>query len=376
MEERDESEKRRDILLVDGHDMAGDCGNNMSAVRGATTAATVSIEGHGVAALCCAHLLSQAGIAYMLRHCVTREQPALLLGSQAADLVRDVCGVDVRQRGWGIERRVVLWGNTQVPVTVPHYATAVAGDVLLETMLAGLPAQAAKGAAESAAWRLKTRSLEGDAFRAYGERRAVTMRTRLQAGVDARSCWIESTADGWLFLLPFNEHEASLICAGTNVEAALRQSRLIIGQTDGLSSPSPAVSIAPRIAQELATAGVLLAGSAAMRFDPLCGEGVGHAVREAYLAVAVVRAALEGQPVDELIAHYSGRLRQAFVQHMQVCSSFYHSGGDAAFWRAEGVALQRGISEMKALTEAQQPTRFAFREESLTAIDPTLIAVT
>ena len=43
-------------------------------------------------------------------------------------------------------------------------------------------------------------------------------------------------------------------------------------------------------------------------FDPLCGDGSGHAAREAILASAIVRAAMPGGGHDELTEHYRARL--------------------------------------------------------------------
>ena len=41
-----------------------------------------------------------------------------------------------------------------------------------------------------------------------------------------------------------------------------------------------------------------------MSFDPLCGEGAAHALREALLAAAVIRGAAKGYSVEKLLAHY------------------------------------------------------------------------
>jgi hypothetical protein len=80
-----------------------------------------------------------------------------------------------------------------------------------------------------------------------------------------------------------------------------------------------------------------------MAFDPLCGEGAGHAAREALLTSAIVRAASKGLEVEALLSHYTTRLMQGFLRHLQVCRSFYQSGGESSFWKMEASALQRGI---------------------------------
>jgi flavin-dependent dehydrogenase len=68
----------------------------------------------------------------------------------------------------------------------------------------------------------------------------------------------------------------------------------------------PEFSASPRIPAPLCGPGWLACGSAAMGFDPICGDGTAHAVREAILALAVIRGGDHGMP-----AHYEARLTAA-----------------------------------------------------------------
>lgn len=300
------------------------------------------IDGDGVAALCCAHLLSQSGISFFFGPTQTGKQPAIMLGSQAASLLKDVArSSSLLDSGWPIERRVVLWGDARDPITVTHDGIAISEEALVNRMRSCLSAPAHDDTPRTS-WRIVTRNAGQAAdFSVYGERSAVSYRVKLKDGADMKSCWIESTPRGWLFLLPFSESEASLISAGYDASTPLEQSRLIAPLLEEKLSSSSTVSISPCIARSLYEEGLILAGSAAMRFDPLCGEGAGHAVREAYLAVAVIRAAGRGQPVKALLEHYEGRLRQAFLRHLAICSSFYRTGGSSVFWCEEGFSSGR-----------------------------------
>jgi hypothetical protein len=80
-----------------------------------------------------------------------------------------------------------------------------------------------------------------------------------------------------------------------------------------------------------------------MAFDPLCGDGVGNAIREAILCAAVVRAAARGEPCADLLAHYRARLVAGFRRHLQLCEVFYRSGGRGQWWESERAALRKGI---------------------------------
>ena len=80
-----------------------------------------------------------------------------------------------------------------------------------------------------------------------------------------------------------------------------------------------------------------------MGFDPLCGDGTAHAVREAILASAVIRAADGGGDTGELFAHYEARLTAGFHRHLAQCREFYASGGTGEWWTAEAAACLEGM---------------------------------
>jgi hypothetical protein len=328
-----------------------------------------SIEGDGVAALCCAHLLVRSGIPFSMASQSAIRQPVILLGSQAASLLREACGAEsLLDQGWRIDKRVVLWGKGQEPVTVAHDGIAISEEVLLQSMQAHLrPLPCPDEPAHT--WKIATRrAAPAEEFFTYGERRAAAYQATLKDTADSTSCWIESTADGWLFLLPYSANRASLIVAGASQQEILRQSCLIGQRIEIPSKPSSTAPIAPRIARELCHDGLIFTGSAAMRFDPLCGEGAGHAVREAYLTVSVIRAVLRGEPVDALQRHYTGRLQQAFLRHLVICDSFYSSGGESSFWQEESAALRAGMREVSSAVQAAGPAQFRFRGLDLEAV--------
>lgn len=311
-------------------------------------------------------MLATSSIPYSIDGESVAMQPAILLGTQTMTLLRDLSPATAPlPNGWSIERRVVQWGDAREAISVPHLATAVAEGDLVAAISAGL--QADRIVAETPpSWRIVTRGRGDEApSTTYGRRMATSQRVRLQNPADARSCWAESTAAGWLFLMPFGESEASLIVAGYDPAATMETSRLIMPRVEITSPGLCAVRIAPRISQRLCEEGLILTGSAAMRFDPLCGEGAGHALREAYLAVAVVRAASRGESVVDLVQHYETRLRHAFLRHLQVCDSFYGSGGDSEFWHEERAALQEGIRELAQQLDNTSPTQFRFSDLDL-----------
>jgi hypothetical protein len=98
-----------------------------------------------------------------------------------------------------------------------------------------------------------------------------------------------------------------------------------------------------------------------MAFDPLCGDGTAHAVREAILAAAVIRAAAK----DDVLAHYQARLTVGFRRHLALCQGFYTSGGDGPWWRRELDAIQQGIAWCDRRLTAHGDFRYQLRDFEL-----------
>lgn len=328
-----------------------------------TRVTRVQIAGSGIVALSITQLLSQSGIPYAIEPDNTKHQRSVLLSSQTVQLLSAIHRTDrFAQLGWPIQRRSVLWGDATEPVTVEHHGISISESRLSEELNSRLRASL-KGTSGlgSSDWLIETQLRTGssDALTRYGERRTTFQTVHLRSSADAHCCFTESISTGWLFLLPTSSTEAALLCTGYQPEEVLAQSRLVAGQMERTSAFSTPVNSAPAMAHELTGPGLIRAGSAALRFDPLCGEGVGHAAREAYLAAAVLRAADRGETVQGLLEHYATRLQQAFLRHLLVCRSFYDVHRETAFWSSELEHLETGIAAIQA-GELYTPAMFRF----------------
>jgi len=154
---------------------------------------------------------------------------------------------------------------------------------------------------------------------------------------------VESLEGGWLFLLPGEAASAWLLSVGDPVDAQLARSRLVAQQIADVSPAGRMFPAHPRIADPLCGPGWLACGTGGMGFDPLCGDGTGHATREAILGAAVIRAAVDGENADRVMAHYRMRLLAGFKRHLDVCHEFYRSGHSGPWWDNELEHLHRGI---------------------------------
>lgn len=295
------------------------------------------IRGDGVAAYCCAYLLSKAGFHIDVQPVDRPRLPVILLGDQALALIRDIFDQpELFLNAPRIRRRVVAWGVDAEPVSLEHSAVIVSEEVLLDGIRRNL-----QGAGNrDAPWTVfATRPLPQPVQEhVFGSHTASASPVTLQSSSAVETCWIESLNDGWLFLTP-----EWLLSVGAAADVLLAHSRLIAPQIANLRPPRATFPAYARIISPLAGFGWLACGSAAMAFDPICGDGTAYAIREAILASAVIRAVADGGSAEELLSHYQMRLIAGFQRHLMLCRQFYQSGGTAALWRSEVAAIDCGI---------------------------------
>ncbi len=241
-----------------------------------------------------------------------------------------------------IGKRIVAWGRNANPVELDHSAVVMSEEVLLES-LGPAPPPAAPGA--GIGWTIfGSRPLPVDvAEHTFGSRMASAMRVELKTTVEPAACWIESVDDGWLFLIANSPGAGWLLSVGLRPHELLDQSRLIRKEIAATQSEMAQFAASPRIVAPLGQPGWIACGTAAMAFDPLCGDGTAHAVREAILACAVIGAAARGDDPARLLAHYEARLIAGFRRHLTHCLQYYASGQGGPWWHAEAQSLAEGL---------------------------------
>jgi hypothetical protein len=321
---------------------------------------SVLIRGEGVAASCCAHLLRRADVPFVVDTADRPKVPAIMLGDATQKLLADV--FDRRDLFDGLPRinkRVVAWGKSAHPVAVPHSAVVVSEEALLRRIQSEISAPKPTPEHRMLWTIFASRPLPASSQEHhFGSRMASASRVTLKSGCDSGACWIESLENGWLFLLPGPEH-AWLLSVGDAAEDLLARSRLISEQIGDASAARGSFPSHPRIAEPLCEAGWLACGTAALGFDPLCGDGTGHATREAILASAVVRAGIAGADADALVAHYQNRLLAGFKRHLEACRQFYQAGLSGPWWKHELDSLDCGLGWCGRQLDGA--TRFRFR---------------
>ncbi|MEO8660964.1 MAG: hypothetical protein ABI693_21015 [Bryobacteraceae bacterium] len=324
--------------------------------------AVISIHGDGLAACCAARLLTRRGFHLDCRHATRAASPTLLFNQSTRHLLTEVFdGVDeLLSDCLEIRQRVVLWGPVAAPVAFPHAGWTLDEGRLLNRLWLTLE-PSASDANCSPAWSLySSAKTASGVHQTFGTRVATAITVRLWDRA-ADSCWVESLEDGWLFLLPSGNGQASLLATGAAPEVLLSKSRLIAPQVDTITGIGVAFPTSPRILQPLAAPSWIACGSAALSFDPICGEGAGNAVREAILAAAVIAAIENGADAESALAHYSARLLAGFLRHLNASRQFYASAGEGDWWLSELAELDRGIAWTHAQLAALPPARYGLR---------------
>jgi hypothetical protein len=266
-----------------------------------------------------------------------------MLSDHALALIRDIFDrPDLFRDAPHVRKRMVAWGRDSTLLVLDHSAVVVSEEALLRELRPGLTL---RDAGSAPTWTIfSSRPLPAPAEEhPFGTRMASAIAVTLKDGSEPAACWIESLEHGWLFLIPTIPGSAWLLAVGDSPGALLPLSRVIREQIDQSQPGAGAFPACPRIVSPLSGNRWLACGTAAMAFDPLCGDGTAHAIREAILASAVIRAVLKEGSNDDVLAHYGARLTAGFKRHLALCREFYTSGGRGTWWNQESESIQQGI---------------------------------
>lgn len=324
---------------------------------------SICIRGDGVAAYCSAHLLGKAGCRVTLRRTDRPRLPAIMLSDAALALIREVFELpEVFSDAPRIRRRIVAWaapkGESDKPLVLEHSAAVVSEQSLLASLGQKLDGDDELAKSESDWTIFASPPLpQVVSEQRFGSRIASAVQVDLREGCDSAACWIESLEDGWLFLIPNAPDAGWLLAIGGAVERLLTRSRVIAQQIARFNRVGEFPAY-PRIVSPLCGPDWLACGTAAMAFDPICGDGTANAVREAILAAAVIRAIDAGGDARELFAHYEARLTAGFQRHLALCREFYRTGYGGPWWDAELESLERGLESLSIAAGARPEFRY------------------
>ena len=344
-------------------------------MAGVTALREVLVEGDGVAAVCCARLLRDAGVPVGLLRTERPKLAAVLLGEATQSMLRELFpggepDDDLFTGFARVRRRIVLWGQAGEVVEMPHQGVVALEGELLRRLWERVGPMEEVGSSGWEGWSIYSSrgSIPEVNDLCFGSRRASLCLVELREDAGEEACWVESVPSGWLFAMCLGGGRATLIGVGATIDTLLGESRLVSAVVRRQVEEVKEAAAYPRMLEVLAGARRFACGSAAMAFDPLCGEGTGNAVREAFLAAAAVRAGIAGGDLEGLAAHYNARLRQGFYRHLEICRQFYATGGVGGFWETECASLEAGMRGLQVSMQAGGRPRYRLADRDLVPI--------
>lgn len=328
----------------------------------------ILIRGDGVAACCCGLLLRRAGYEVHFDATARRRLPVVMLSDAALGLMRDVFGQPGLFRDSPrILRRFVAWGAGTDVAALDHGAVVVSEEELLGALEApesNIGFDAPPDWAIVASRPLPVETVE----HRFGSRSATAVPVELADSAEPAACWMESLEDGWLFLITTRPGSGWMLSVGAPTTELLEKSRLVAGRVARCGEAIGTFPSSPRILSPLCGPGWLACGTAAVTFDPICGDGTANAVREAILGAAVIQAIEDGGDSPSVLAHYEGRITAGFRKHLEISLGFYRSGGKSAWWQSETNSLLSGMAFCDSRLEATGAFKYrlaGFRLERL-----------
>lgn len=296
--------------------------------------------------------------------------PAVLVNPPTCDLLRGLWrDPGVLAGGRRVRHRIVRWAG-QAPVHLPDPGLAIETQLLLDrledTIVKRRTGVFSEDPIESK-WLFDARGRppQGDAGHQWaGSRHVMAAVATVDAGTVRQDIFTTTSVHaGWVSTLPLTR-DAILVQAMVPQPAggaADREAHAPYVIDDMLSDagltaltdrlgPIVAMPAAPGIMTGTPAPGRLPVGDRALAVDPISGDGVGHGVRSALLAVATVLAITGGHPPSEVLKHYRDRHRMAFHAHLRHCLHLYGQL-DTETWRSElrvmRQCLQAPDSELK-----------------------------
>lgn len=313
----------------------------------------------------------------------------MLLGHDTLALLRSLFPAsDLTALGHPIQGRDVLWGDSPLTqLSAPACATPLSSLVnhLESALLPSVTLSSDRPQSSSVAlWQVDVTGrhahlatqIAGATVNSFGQRCMVTIPVELKSGKCDRVS-MESIPSGWMFLCPTSPHAGVLQVMLPQappqperaIQIALSQSQLIAEQL--LSIDPGAWRILPAAPQILTVLGSdrwLAVGAAACTFDPVCGDGIGQAIRSALLACAVLLSGSDQIPLTDALRHYHLRHRHTFAWHLRHVYNFYKPLLTQPTWFEELTKTQQFLSSYAAYNLLHQ-SQFAYQLKNL-ALEP------
>ncbi|MEB3283144.1 MAG: hypothetical protein VKK42_29910 [Lyngbya sp.] len=335
------------------------------------------VIGRGVAGLTCARLLAQQG--WEIEICKISSSssgspisPTVVLNDITCYLLQDIWQLEDKfwQNFYVLNQRRVRWGMEASVLNIPQLSMVINGNCLVKlleerllqaynqqvylnesplidkpTTFEGYDWVIDAGGRKSA---IAENLGKGKRHR-FGCRCILSSEVTLTQTSEQNACWMETVADGWIFLAPLGEHRALLQCMVPIVREEpsqmlidlLEKSHSIKSLVDSFLGSITVFQAFPQILTSLCEPKWIAVGDAAISFDPISGDGTGYAIRGAILATSVINGITSQSLLNnQYLHHYTQRLHKTFLSHLQECLKYYSAAFSSSAWKAEIKLIQ------------------------------------
>jgi flavin-dependent dehydrogenase len=344
----------------------------------------ILVVGSGIAGLSCAKLLARHGWDVNVCDTISPTVPALVINNATCNLLQDIWNVeenDLFEGAYVIEERKIRWGKEGAISTIKQPSLVISGTLLVKHLLECLAREhkdqihlvgseymkhlvdpiSLRQIMHSFTWIIDAsgrasciaKILADVKHQSFGRRCIITMMVKLANSIEQNLCWMEAVPKGWVFLAPI-EKDRALIQAMVPMTPSDPSLVLmdLLGQTQIIktcvSDTLGDISIFkafPKISAPLCGQGWITVGDSAVSFDPISGDGIGYALREAILATGAINAIASGLSMSDCLHHYTLRLYKTFLSHLRECYRYYYSGGFlSSEWKYEIKLIEKIFS--------------------------------
>jgi 2-polyprenyl-6-methoxyphenol hydroxylase-like FAD-dependent oxidoreductase len=353
---------------------------------------TAVVVGSSIAGLTVARLLWQHGWSVEVRVRRGHAAPTVVVPDETLALLADLWETDrlLIPATRRLDRRLVATGSTIDVVAQTSWTFAVgslqegllqrlrdeATSRLTVTFEDGAPTRPPLAANDgwlvsaTGRWRIDRDRARPDDLLSCGRRAILGARAELRPSAEP-ACWsFEVVADGWLVVAPVGPRLAIVQLMAPHpadsgdgarerlLGRAIHTSVIARELVTPLAEPVSAWSASPQICDPWIGPRSIRVGDAALAFDPISGDGTGHALRGAILAAAAMEAIEEDGDELAIRRHYRDRLRFAFVSHLHRCLELYGSFAPRTLWAAE---LDAMAAALETIGTPPAPPEFRYR---------------
>ena len=98
----------------------------------------------------------------------------------------------------------------------------------------------------------------------------------------------------------------------------------------------------------------IFVGNSIVSYDPLCGDGLGNALRSCILSTAITSSGYDDEIKQDMLEYYKHRVTLNFISHINTCLEFYSNNNG---WNQEKKLME---SELKKLVEKPIKVKYEY----------------